>query len=440
MTTAQTQLRDADESSAANIESMPGPAQGGEAECPETPFLGFAPFLRMNIAGTDLLPVHREMLARVERRPDDTNLWMNLANVLLCLGERDLGLKIQAYALGRKRAYRLAASRQPAKLRLLLLLMPGDLAANTPLDCLLEASDIDLVFYYVSPGAPLAAPVPEHDAVFVAIGESEQTRALLAALEQALAGWPRPVLNAPQHIPATGRARASALLQHAPGLRIPPTLRASRRALRAIARSEARLSALFERCDFPVILRPVGSHAGRSLAKIDCAAQIAGYLSRVDEAEFYLSPFIDYSGTDGLFRKYRIALVGGVAYACHMAVSSNWMIHYVNAGMYEDAHKRAEEADFMARFGDFAARHRPALDAIYRRTMLDYVCVDCAETADGELLVFEIDHAMVVHAMDPEYLFPRKRQQLQKVQTAFRNLLFGSSARRTSDEAQALPQ
>ena len=64
-----------------------------------------------------------------------------------------------------------------------------------------------------------------------------------------------------------------------------------------------------------------------------------------------------------------------------------------------------------------------ALEAIYQRTLLDYLCIDCAETRDGQLLVFEIDHAMVVHAMDPEDLFPYKRQHMQKVKYAFRDFL-----------------
>ncbi len=58
---------------------------------------------------------------------------------------------------------------------------------------------------------------------------------------------------------------------------------------------------------------------------------------RWTDAEFFISRFIDYSGKDGLFRKFRVALIDGKPYACHMGVSSNWMIHYVNAGMYEDA-------------------------------------------------------------------------------------------------------
>lgn len=398
---------------------------------PETPFLGLAPFLRMSIAGIDLLPISQDMLARAHDS-DDANLWMNLSTIMLCLRQRDIGLAIQAQALEMKRVYHLAASEQPAKLRLLLLMAPGDLAANTPLDCLLENSDIDLDFYYVSPDASLISPIPEHDALIVAMSESDENRSILASLEQVLAHWPKPVINAPQNIPATDRNTASMLLQNAPGLLIPLTLRASRPALLNIATGNTRLHELFEDCDFPVIVRPVGSQAGRDLDKIDGPEGMAVYLAKVDEAEFFLSRFIDYSGKDGLFRKFRVAMIDGVAFACHMAVSSNWMVHYVNAGMYDDAQKRIEEACFMEHFGDFAQRHRSALDGIYRRMKLDYFCIDCAETQEGRLLVFEVDHIMVVHAMDPEDLFPYKLPHMKKIQKVFRDFLFRLTSGRTS--------
>jgi len=397
---------------------------------PETPFLGLAPFLRMSIAGIDLLPISQDMLAKAHDS-DDANLWMNLSTVMLCLRQRDIGLAIQAQALEMKRVYHLAASEQPAKLCLLMLMAPGDLAANTPLDCLLENSDIDLDFYYVSPDASLISPIPEHDALIVAMSESAENRGILASLEQTLAHWPKPVINAPQNIPATERNTASMLLQNVPGLLIPLTLRASRPVLLDIAADNARLHELFEDCAFPVIVRPVGSQAGRDLDKIDGPEGMAAYLAKVDEAEFFLSRFIDYSGKDGLFRKFRVAMIDGAAFACHMAVSSNWMVHYVNAGMYEDAQKRAEEAYFMEHFDDFSQRHRSALDAIYRRTKLDYFCIDCAETQEGQLLVFEVDHIMVVHAMDPEDLFPYKLPHMQKIQKAFRDFLFRLTSGRT---------
>ena len=111
-----------------------------------TPFLGLAPFLRKSIAGTDLLPIGQQMLAQAMQNPDDANLWMNLSTVMLCLSQYDIGMSIRAQALQLQRIYQLPAAIQPAKFRLLLLMVPGDLAANTPLDCLLEHSDIDLIF------------------------------------------------------------------------------------------------------------------------------------------------------------------------------------------------------------------------------------------------------------------------------------------------------
>jgi len=364
------------------------------------------------------------MLERAGQYPDDAELWLNLSIVVQCFGQREIGLSIQSLALQQKRIFLLAAALQPAKLRLLMLCVPGDISENTPLDCLLENCDVDLIYYYVSPNDPLALPVPEHDALFVAICESDGNREVLASLEQSLAHWPHPVINKPRFIPRTGREAASKLLQDAPGLLIPPTLNAHRSVLLDIAAGNVQLSDQFADCELPVIVRPVGSHAGRNLNKIERHEELVDYLSKVEDEEFFLSPFIDYSGKDGLFRKFRVVLIDGQSYASHMGVSSNWMIHYVNAGMYEDAQKRSEEAGFMEHFGDFAQRHRPALDAIYQRTEMDYLCIDCAETRDGRLLIFEIDHTMVVHAMDPETMFPYKQHHMQKVKTAFRDFLF----------------
>jgi len=309
-----------------------------------------------------------------------------------------------------------------------MMMVAGDLSANTPLDCLLEDSDIDLVFYYVSPGDPLASPIPKHDALLVGISEDDDNRELLIALESLLQGWPVPVINAPRHIPSVGREAASALLGDAPGVLMPPTLRASRAQLLAIAGGTASLSGLFSGCDFPVILRPVGSHGGHGLDRIVDSASLADYLAIVDAFDFFLSRFIDYRSADGFYRKMRVALIDGVPFACHMGISKHWMIHYLNAGMYEESWKREDEAAFMAGFDDFAQRHALALQAIYERSGLDYVCIDCAQTADGQLLVFGIDHAMVVHAMDTEAMFPYKQHHMQKVRDAFRNYLFRLTA------------
>jgi hypothetical protein len=140
--------------------------------------------------------------------------------------------------------------------------------------------------------------------------------------------------------------------------------------------------------------------------------------------QFYVTRFIDYRSQDGLFRKYRVVLIGGQPYASHMGVSEDLMIHYLNAGMEESAAKRAEEARFMEGVDeDFAFRHRVALQSIAQHIELDYLVIDCGETDDGKLLVFEVDSNAVVHAMDPVEAFPYKKQQMKKVFAAFRAML-----------------
>ena len=140
--------------------------------------------------------------------------------------------------------------------------------------------------------------------------------------------------------------------------------------------------------------------------------------------EYFISPFVDYRGADGLFRKYRLVFFDGRPHLCHVALSTHWMIHYLNAGMADDASKRAAEAQAMETFeDDFAQRHRVALDAVAARLGLDYFVVDCSELPDGRLLIFEADIAMVIHSVDSVELFPYKQTQMAKVFAAFREMI-----------------
>jgi glutathione synthase/RimK-type ligase-like ATP-grasp enzyme len=380
----------------------------------ETAFLGLAPFLRISVVGGDLRPIAQMLLAKAGEQENNPYLWMNLATAFFSIGQREMGLTIQSQALLDQRSYFIPAAKQPAKQRLFVLVAAGDLAENAPIDCLLDKGSVDLAYYFATLDAPLPPNAPEHDALFVAISDTEESRAILNKLEPLISQWDKPVINLPQHIVNVEREAASRLLQAVPGLSMPMTGQVSRAGVAAAIQTEF---------PYPIILRPVGSHAGKNLAKLENAEALVDYLGRVQDESFYISRFIDYSGDDGLFRKYRIALINGQPFASHMAISSHWMIHYLNAGMYEDAAKRAEEEAFMANFDAFAQKHQSALAAIHQRSKLEYVCVDCAETREGDLLIFEIDHAMVVHAMDSTALFPYKQVYMQQVKQAFEDYL-----------------
>lgn len=396
------------------------------ADASET-FLGLAPFLRMSLSGADLKAYTQRLLAQAQLDQDNAILWMNLATGFLCLKMREMGLAIQAQALELQRLYRRPANCQPPRFRLLLIMTEGDLSENTPIDCLLENSPVELLYYYATPQQPLPQPLPAYDAVMVTLSDSQDNRGLLLAVQAALTEHAQPVINPPHLLPQVNRDQLSERLQGIHGLEIPRTqqMRRSDLLMHLAANDHgAAQSSLPPLPAFPMIIRPVGSQAGNDLAKVCSSTELATYLAAVSSPAFFVSRFVDYSSQDGQFRKYRIAMLRGVPFISHMAISSDWMVHYVNAGMYDSAEKRAEEGSFMQHFSVFATRHQAALAEIYQRLQLDYLCIDCAETKDGQLLIFEIDHIMAVHAMDSVSLFPFKAAQIAKLQHAFEQFLY----------------
>jgi hypothetical protein len=412
-----------------------GGAVQQEMRVPATP-IGIARLSKMMFDGVDLTPLWRELIGKYIYRRDDSAALLDLAMVEQLFGNLEDGLARQDEALAINRLYRSPFAGSTPALELLAFAAPGDIGTNTPLEFLLEGSDIALTTLFVVPGLPLPDTLPAHDLAIVAVGESDGNAPILAEIDRLIQRWSRPVLNSPAAIPELSRQRLFARLDGVPDVVMPMTRRIGRGDVVKLGAGATALPELLPDGGFPLIARPVGSHAGHGLKKLDDTAAIAAYLGGRPEAEFYLSRFVDYRSADGLYRKYRIVFIGGRPFACHMAITDQWMIYYLNANMKESAAKRAEEAQFMADFdGDFARRHGPALAAIAERVGLDYFGIDCAETIDGALLVFEADIAMIVHAMDSPEIFPYKPPQMRKVFDAFRAMLHARSGRRSAASA-----
>ena len=384
------------------------------------PLLGTAELTRRAYRVGDLTAEWQALVARTDADANDAGAWMDMATCLHTVGQRDKALAVQGLALQLNRWYRIrfGASTGP---RVLAFVTPGDLMANTPLDFLLTGSDADLVLYFVDTTTALPQNVPDHDIAIVAVGQSDANAPLLFVLENWLRGWPRPVINGNAgRIAALSRDGVAASLATETSVFAAPTTRAGREALLRVAKGEAPLTALMSTLAYPIILRPLDTHAGQGMEKLDDVTAVGDYLARHPDPSFFVVPFVDYSAPDGFFRKHRIAIIDGRPYASHLAVSTHWMLHYLSAGMTEDAGKRAQEARWMETFDDdFAARHKAAFEALAAKLQLDYVVIDSGETKDGRLLLFEADVAMIVHDMDSEEIFPYKKPAMHKLFAAF---------------------
>jgi hypothetical protein len=397
--------------------------------------LGNGALIKVAHNGGDIKKLVQWFSSQVAQNPKDASLLLDLALLHLIEQRPQEAYRLQAQALERQQIFRVVGSKGeevPTRRRVLALVAPGDFMNNAQLEFILDGSDIGLDVLYMMPGKPLPAALPEHDVAFCAVNESDENQPVLRLLSTLLANWPRPVLNNPEQIAHLSRDGVSSVFADDRNLCVPRVRRVERADLERVAGGQISPENLSKNLAYPVLLRPVGSHCGKNLEKIDDAAALSCYLREMqdDQDGLFLGSFIDYRSADGMFRKYRITMIEGIPYLCHMAVSEQWKIHYVNVGMAESVDKRAQEARAMGTFDqDFAQRHRAAFASIWEKLGLDYIGIDCGELPDGRLVIFEIETAMVVHRMDSATLYPYKQPQMNKVFAAFNSMIERATAR-----------
>jgi glutathione synthase/RimK-type ligase-like ATP-grasp enzyme len=409
-------------------------AESANALCADR--IGMAKLAKAAFDGKDLNPLWSTLLAKLLDGTADAGEGLDVALLSQLLGDKQAGLAIQHDVLSSHQLFRSPCGSRAPRLRVLALAAATDMGSNTPIEFLLDDCDIELMVLHVVPEADLPVPLPEHDVAIVIASDSEDCQHTLRLIDQVAERWPRPLLNPPSLIWKLDRDKLHRLLADIEGLVIPATIAAARAPLVEVAEDRAWLDSIAGDLVFPIIIRPRGSHAGVGLEKIDESVELSLYLDERDEQEFFVARFIDYASEDGLFRKYRVVFVDGRPYACHMAIAARWDIWYLNANMAASDGKRLEEATFMQTFEiGFGRRHRSALAAIAERIALDYFIIDCAETRDGALLVFEADNTAVVHSMDQPDIFPYKPPQMQKIFAAFAAMVERRAAARREHAA-----
>jgi hypothetical protein len=381
---------------------------------------GVAQLTRLAFQGDDLYPLWCDMMDRVTDDAVGAGLGMDLSVIAQLRGDKPTGLAIQSDSLKLHQVFSTGTRPGASSLRVLALAAASDMGANTPIEFLTADQDIALATLYLGPGVPVPAQIPAHDVAIVAAPSSVDGEHALAVIEKLAENWPVPILNRPAQIRELERDRLFRNLAGIAGLVIPPTLRLTRAMLKSGIDQQ-----------FPLIIRPLGSHAGLGLARLDDTASLAAYLEQRGEDGFFVSPFMDYSGKDGLFRKCRIAMIEGRPFPVHMAIAEEWKVWYLNADMALNVAHRTEEAKFMQLFDEnFGRRHARALAGLAERVDLDYFLIDCAETSDGDLLIFEADHCAIVHDMDPVNIYPYKPGAMKKLFEAFGGMLRSRAAGR----------
>jgi len=266
-----------------------------------------------------------------------------------------------------------------------------------------------------------AAPLPDHDVVFNAVGDADLCRPALEALQSLLSRSGRPLINPPDRVLATGRASLAAALKGPAGVRTPAMLALPRAAWAAPEAVQALARAGLA---FPLLLRALGFHTGKHFVRVDRAADLAAAAASLPGDDLLAIEPLDARGPDGQFRKYRVMSLGGRLYPLHLAISADWKVHYFTAAMAQNPAYRAEEAAFLEDMPSVLGQ--AAMDALARISQalgLDYAGMDFAVGADGQVLLFEANATMVINPPEPDAMWDYRRPAVDRALAAAKALL-----------------
>lgn len=313
------------------------------------------------------------------------------------------------YALSQQCLYPPSPHADDAPCNVLALNAPAPWPQNTPLDIMIDPHAVALHRLYLTDDS-LPDALPHYDVVFTAIGEAERAHDAIARAQRFISSQAKRVVNQPKHLWKTARPNLPGALEGVYGCATVRTTRIARRDL--------------VRCDgFPLLIRPIDTHAGYGLERIEDAAGLAAYLQSHDDERFDVTPFVEYRSRDGYYRKYRIVLVDGTPYPYHLAISPEWMVHYVKTPTASVGWMRAEEEQFLREPQSVFANWERTFSEMAQALELDYVGVDCAIMPGGRVLVFEADTALLIHCREPADSY--KHRYVPRIFRAVERLLQG---------------
>jgi len=237
-------------------------------------------------------------------------------------------------------------------------------------------------------------PLPPHDVVFNAIGDVELAAEALAVAERLVATTDAPIINAPATVRSTSRSAVTARLASIPGVVTPKTIPLDR-AILASQDAPLRLAELGFR--FPLLLRSPGYHTGKHFVRVESASDLPGVLPQLPGDTLLVIEYLDARGTDGITRKYRVMAIGGRLYPLHLAMASQWKVHYFTADLHDLPVHDVEESAFLQDIeASLGAEAVSALESVRNALGLDYAGIDFGISPDGKILLFEANATMKI--------------------------------------------
>ncbi|MFT7824663.1 MAG: hypothetical protein ABXS92_07865 [Sulfurimonas sp.] len=207
-----------------------------------------------------------------------------------------------------------------------------------------------------------------------------------------------PFFNIPSHVMRTSRDKIYQLLDGIEKLQVPKTIKIQPKSSQEIHKIIKE-----EGFAYPVIFRQAGDHGGISTIRVEDEAE-QFYAFPLDGRDYYLTQFVEYVETDGLYKKYRLIVIDGEVCLRHVKISKEWMVHHRNQIEHPEALQKIVARKFTS---EIKPEIQPVITEIYKRLQLDYFGIDCYLDKDMNLLVFEINASMTIFLKAEKEIFEK---------------------------------
>jgi len=358
----------------------------------------------------------------IELNPGNSNLYVALGNVYL--QAKELPRAWELFKLAQELSPLVTMPARKAKAEFSVLLLDTAGAGSIPLDYLIRHAAYECHSYCVMPqGVADAESAAEFlrgkaDVVINMIGDADNGKAFLPVAGSLADRLALPTVNHPSKILRTNREGMGSLLANVAGCRFPQTQEFSETQLREAASDGAMLGFAM-----PLIVRLTGTHGGTDMEKVDTWDAVMQFVAAHPATSYYLIEYVDYRSADGQFRKYRLINVGGQLFPYHLAIHSDWLVHYFRTDMDKQLWMREEEEKFLRNPElVFNEMQMQTLRDVVAATQLDFSGIDCSLDSQGRVLVFETNATMLVHDEKSE-VYAHKNPYVERIKHAFNEML-----------------
>ncbi len=365
----------------------------------------------------DLSGAEKHFKIALGQNPDQANAHQGLASILHRQGNevesgyhRDMGFGKQPLST---LAYR--GRGKPIQLLILASALEGNIPWRLLIDCGVFQATIIAVEYFDS-----QLPLPSHQLIFNAIGDADLCQNGLEIASRLIDKSRAPVINHPDSVLKTGRLVNAKRLAILPGIIAPRIALISKR---EIISGQALAMLAHKEFTFPLLLRAPNFHGGNYFVCVDSQDSLNSAFEGLPGENLLAIELLDSRSEDNLFRKYRVMSINGSLYPIHMAISTQWKVHYFSSDMDDNEKYRHEEELFMNDFSSFLGPDViSALKTINKTLGLDYCGIDFGMDKNGNILLYEANSTMVIVPPTNETRWSYKRVPIENALAATRRM------------------